>query len=420
MERPQIPERVARPPWPRRAGSVLTSLTALIATTVISGPAAAADPGGPCVLARGDVHHSEGLDTWNTGYPRPTRTLDAVMIFLSFPDAEPYTTPDELVADHFPDTSDFFRRASYGQFDLRVHPMRRWTAMPEESTSYAIQRDWDPAHRTAYLRDAVAAADPAVDFARYDIVYLVADPDAPGIDADATKVVNFDQPLHADGTPLRRLVTVFENHPPDLHVLAHETGHVFDLPDLYRRPTDGGDDWDTRVGDWDLMGSQFGLAPDPFGWHKWKLGWLRGRQVTCLRNPRRTVHSLAPIGAPAPRGAPGADLRTRLVVIRTGPAEVLAIEARGAFGNDAGICAEGVLVYRVRSDIASGDGPIEVLDAHPGSEACHGESVYPKLADAPLGVGEALDIDPGGLRVQVRERTADGVWTVRITSGKQS
>ncbi|MEU0459171.1 class F sortase, partial [Streptomyces sp. NPDC006129] len=32
---------------------------------------------------------------------------------------------------------------------------------------------------------------------------------------------------------------------------------------LYHRPADGKGDWDTHVGDWDLMGSQFGLAP-PF------------------------------------------------------------------------------------------------------------------------------------------------------------
>ena len=59
---------------------------------------------------------------------------------------------------------------------------------------------------------------------------------------------------------------MFEHHPPDHNVLAHETGHVFDLPDLYHRPVDGKGDWDTYVGDWDVMGSQFGLAPELFGW----------------------------------------------------------------------------------------------------------------------------------------------------------
>ncbi|NEE53637.1 peptidase M6, partial [Streptomyces sp. SID8455] len=73
------------------------------------------------------------------------------------------------------------------------------------------------------------AADEDVDFSAYDIVYLVADPDAPGVDSDATKVVNFERPLRADSTDIRRVVTVFEQHPPDRNVLAHETGHVFDL-----------------------------------------------------------------------------------------------------------------------------------------------------------------------------------------------
>lgn len=85
--------------------------------------------------------------------------------------------------------------------------------MPKPSAAYAIRRDWSPEGRAAYLHDALAAADPHVDFSRYDVVYFVADPDAPGVDSDATKVVNLDDPLHADGTDIRRVVTVFEKHP---------------------------------------------------------------------------------------------------------------------------------------------------------------------------------------------------------------
>ncbi|MFJ5773550.1 M6 family metalloprotease domain-containing protein [Streptomyces sp. NPDC093094] len=407
----------------RSTAAVLTTMSALAATSLIGAPSVA-EPfsASPCALERTDVHHSEGVDTWNAVYPRPARELKAVLIFLSFPDSAPLTTPDQLTADHFPATSDFFARASYGRFTLRPKPLRTWLTMPRPSTAYAIRRDWNAVHRAAYLRDALAVADERVDFSAYDIVYFVADPDAPGVDSDATKVVNLNVPLRADGTDIRRFVTVFERHPPDRLVLAHETGHVFDLPDLYHRPVDGEGDWDTHVGDWDLMGSQFGLAPDLFGWHKWKLGWLDPRQVVCVPGPDPARLTLEPLGAgpgvtvTGAAGAPsfGLGRGTKLAVVRTGRDSVLAFEARGRLGNDEDACRSGVLVYRVSSSAASGSGPVEVVDAHPRTEACWENSVYPPLADAPVGVGESFTVPGEGVRVEVEGRTPAGAWTVKI------
>ncbi|MFF0474173.1 M6 family metalloprotease domain-containing protein [Streptomyces sp. NPDC004284] len=411
MRAQQPPGGVERPRL-RAGAAAFTSLAALAATGLVAGPAVGVSPANPCALPRTAAHHSLGLDTWNGSYTRPNRPLDAVMIFLSFPDSTPLTTPAELAADHFPATSEFFDRASYGRFVLRPHPRSVWTPMPHASEAYGIRRDWDAGKRAAYLRDAVAAADKDVDFSRYDVVYLVADPDAPGVDSDATKVVNLEHPLEVDGTEIKRVVTVFERHPPDRNVLAHETGHVFDLPDLYRRPEDGKGDWDTHVGDWDVMGSQFGLAPDLFGWHKWKLGWLSSAQVTCVQGSGPRLVGLEPTDDPP---GPGGALGTRLAVVRTGPDSVLAVEARSGAGNDADTCTEGVLVYRVRNDAASGDGPVEVVDAHPDTAACVERSVYPPLADAPLEEGETLTVPGSGVRVEVVEHTRAGVWTVKIT-----
>ncbi|MCX4477205.1 M6 family metalloprotease domain-containing protein [Streptomyces cellulosae] len=406
-----------------------TTMSALAATSMVSVPSAP-EPfsAEPCVLTRTDAHHSEGLDTWNAAYPRPSSRLDAVMVFLSFPDSRPLTSPDELAADHFPMTSRFFEQTSYGKFRLRAHPVKRWIRMPRPSTSYAIQRDWTVAHRAAYLRDALAASDPHVDYSRYDIVYFVADPDAPGVDSDATKVVNLDRPMRADGADIRRVVTVFENHPPDRLVLAHETGHVFDLPDLYHRPVDGKGDWDTHVGDWDLMGSQFALAPDLFGWHKWKLGWLEPRQVRCVQEGGPVRLTLEPLGA-APgtpvtgaAGAPsfGLGRGTKLAVVRTGTDTALAFEVRSPVGNDRAACRPGVLVYRVSSGTRSGRGPVEVIDAHPHTEACWEDSVYPPLADAPVALGESFTVPGESVRVDVEGRTPSGAWTVKITTGERA
>lgn len=415
-----FPRTFARPPL-RSTAAVFTTMAALAATSLITGPSVAGPfSAAPCTLERTEAHHSEGLDTWNSAYPRPARSLDAVMVFLSFPDARPMTTPAELAADHFPATTRFFERASYGRFTLRPHPLRQWIRMPRPSTAYAIQRDWSAADRGAYLRDALAAADGQVDFSRYDVVYFVADPDAPGVDSDATKVVNLDVPLRADGTDIRRVVTVFEKHPPDRLVLAHETGHVFDLPDLYHRPMDGKGDWDTYVGDWDLMGSQFGLAPELFAWHKWKLGWLERRQVACVRGPEPARLTLEPVDAgPGPGGAGilGVGRGTKLAVVRTGPDSALAFEAREALGSDAAVCRQGVLIYRIHSGEASGEGPIQVIDAHPRTEACWENSVYPPLADAPVDVGETFKVPGEEVQVTVTGRTATGAWDVEIQVG---
>ncbi|WP_425443905.1 M6 family metalloprotease domain-containing protein [Streptomyces aidingensis] len=385
---------------------MIACVSVLIGAGSMAAPGEPARADEPCSLPRHPVHHSLGLDTWNDHYPRPQGELRAGMFFLSFPDAEPSADPGTIAGHYFPATAEFFDRASYGRFRLHTEVAGDWVRMPRESADYGIRRDWPPELRSAYLRDALRVLEPLADFTAYDLVYLVADPDAPGVNADATKVVNFDRPVRVGNAEIRRLVTVFERTPPDRNVLAHETGHVFDLPDLYRRPDVSNGDWDTHVGDWDVMGSQFGLAPDPFAWHKWKLGWLTAGHVACVSAPGVSLHTLQPLGAPLDPAGPGGD--TRMVVVRTGPSEALVAEVRTATGNDRGTCSEGVLLYRVRSDVPSAQGPVEVLDGHPAGSACHGRSVHPRLADAPLRPGESYWDEESGVRFEVGEPTSTG------------
>ena len=111
----------------------------------------------------------------------------------------------------------------------------------------------------------------------------------------------------------------------------------------------------------------------------------------------------------------GSGRGTKLAVVRTGWESALAFEARGPVGNDDSVCRQGILIYRIRSAAESGGGPMEVVDAHPHTESCGNESVYPPLADAPVTEGESFTVPGGNVRVQVEDRTPSGAWTVRIT-----
>lgn len=67
------PGGAERPPL-RSLAAAATSLLALAATSLVAGPAAAAvRDAAPCALPRTAAHHSLGLNTWNTAYPRPDR-----------------------------------------------------------------------------------------------------------------------------------------------------------------------------------------------------------------------------------------------------------------------------------------------------------------------------------------------------------
>jgi hypothetical protein len=147
--------------------------------------------------------------------------------------------------------------------------------------------------------------------------------------------------------------------------------------------------------------------------------------VRCVQDAGPARLTLEPLaagpGVPAEgaAGSPafGLGRGTKLAVVRTGRDSVLAFEARGPVGNDAAACRQGVLVYRVRGGAQSGGGPIEVIDAHPRTEACWEDSVYPPLADAPIALGESFTVPGEGVRVEVEGRTAAGAWIVKIGVG---
>jgi M6 family metalloprotease-like protein len=423
----QTRHRIRRTSSPRRTTG-LAAITALAlacltpASTTLSsttrasaGPVAANESAlGPCrIAATLGVQMSEGIPT-PPGYSRSTGEVRALNLMIDFPDAVGAGTALKRLGEFFPQTSDWFRTSSYGRLSYRPHaPFSDWLRMPMPFAAYGIERGspYEPGYRKL-VQDVVAAADPKVDFSSYDLVNILVTPNAGPSALDTVLSVTFsgntDAPI-ADGVPLSNTSFVYSRQDDGsgsydetgFRVLPHENGHVFGLPDLYT--SEGGG----AVGHWDIMSEDWGANNDLLGWHKWKLGWLDNDQIGCAAAPGTTEYALTPLAA---KGG------SKMAIVPLTPETGYAVEVRTRAGNDEAVCEPGVLIYRVQSDVDTGQGPVTVADSDRDSGGCtRRPNVNAELSDAPYRPGESFTDRQNGVRISVLREDRGGAYRVRVT-----
>lgn len=378
--------------------------TALVLISCLPVPAAAAAPGPPapatdCALPGRTGWTDEGHDTDRTQFQPATGTRRALTLYVDFPDA-PATDSTGPYAAHLAPAADWMGRASYGRLRLVNTPLHRWIRMPADSTSYGFARGLTFEAHEKYLRDAITAADPYVDFSRYDMVYVVPARTATAIPFSPTYLYDPAAPgVTADGTRIKWAVTFGQDMWHWGHkVAAHETAHTFGLPDLYSFTGSP----HQYAGGWDVMGNIAGHAPQYLGWHSWKLGWTRDDQVACLAASGRRTVRLTPVERPG---------GTKIAVLRTGETTAYVAESRRAEGNDAAACSTGVLIYKVGSATQTGQGPVRIMNANPTTTPPAGCTPLDLAAYAP---GQTFTDPATGARIDVLAggRTGD---TVRLS-----
>ncbi|MCS0635845.1 M6 family metalloprotease domain-containing protein [Streptomyces sp. LP05-1] len=401
--------------------SLATASATLPDRTRVSAGSVAADDAtdalglAPCRIASTlGVQMSEGIPT-GTGYTRSTGEVRALNLMVDFPDAPGEGPAMSRFAEFFPQTSDWFRTASYGRLTYRPEtPLPDWLRMPMPFAAYGMERGspYEPGYRRL-VEDIVDAADSRVDFSAYDLVNILVTPNAGPSALDTVLSVTFSgngEAPHADGVPLANTSFVYSRqddgsgsyHETGYRVLPHENGHVFGLPDLYT--TEGGG----AVGHWDIMSEDWGANNDLLGWHKWKLGWLDNDQVRCASAPGSRIYSLTPLGTTG---------GTKLAFVPVDGESGYAVEVRTREGNDEAVCEPGVLIYRVQSDVDTGQGPITVADSDEDSGGCtRRPNVHAELSDAPFRPGESFADEEGGIRITVLSEEPDtGSYRIRIT-----
>ncbi|QES48717.1 M6 family metalloprotease domain-containing protein [Streptomyces venezuelae] len=380
------------------------------------GPVAAANESAlaPCRIAETmGVQMSEGLPT-PPGYARSTGEVRALNLMVDFPDAKGEGTALDRLAEFFPQTSDWFRTSSYGRLSYKPEaPIRTWLRMPMPFAAYGIERGsaYEPGYRQL-VEHIAKAADEEVDFSRYDLVNILVTPNAGPSALDTVLSVTFSGNGEApvvDGVPLANTSFVYSRQDdgsgsyPETgyRVLPHENGHVFGLPDLYT--ADGGG----AVGHWDIMSEDWGANNDLLGWHKWKLGWLDGKQIGCASRSGTSEHVLSPLAV---------EGGTKLAFVPLSESSGYAVEVRTRAGNDEAVCKPGVLVYKVNSAVDTGQGPVTVSDSTETSGGCtRRPNVHAELSDAPFGPGETFTDEKAGVKVMVLGELRNGSYRVRIT-----
>ncbi|AUG77080.1 peptidase M6 [Kitasatospora sp. MMS16-BH015] len=383
-----------------RPTAALLALCALLALLLVPAHRAAASSS-PCALAGTTGWMDEGHDTDRTRFQQPLGTKRVLMLYVDFSDA-PADAPTANYGAQITPAADWMWQASYGRTWLAITQLPRWLRMPQPSTSYGYQRGISFEQHELYVRQAVEAADPYVDFSQYDLVYVVPPRTASAISFTPTYVYDpTTAGVSADGSRIKWAVTFGQ----DLwywgpKIADHETGHTFGLPDLYGYD---GADIHRYVGGWDLMGKVGGPAPEYFGWEAWKLGWLDEAQVACVPGVGQTT---VPLTAVEYVGG------TKIVVLKLTATLAYVVESRRAAYADRAPCSTGVVVYRVDTSVATGEGAVQVMNGNPGAAVPAGCTALDLAALQP---GQTFTDPYWGVRVEVLSGGTYGD-TVRATS----
>jgi len=357
-------------------------------------------PASDCAMAGATGWTDEGHDTDYTQFQQPIGTKHVLMLFVDFPDAPPTGSLNDYYRALAP-AQDWMKQDSYGKLHLDIDPLKRWITMPQTSASYGFQRGITFEEQELYVKQAVQAADPYVNFSQYDMLYIVPTRTASAITFSPTYLYDPTAAgVTADGKRIKWAITFGQDMYHWVYKAAdHETSHTFGLPDLYAFTAT---DYHRYVGGWDLMGNIAGPAPQHVGWERWKFGWIDDKQVACLPAAGSRTVRLTTVERPG---------GTKIAVVKTSDTTAYVAESRRAVGADSAACSTGVLIYKVDTSTQTGNGPLQVINGNPTATPPTGCTPLDMAAYHP---GQSFTDPATGVRIDVDKR-GTLTDTIRIT-----
>ena len=290
----------------------------------------------------------------NNGFPRradrlPTSgVIRALMIPVDFPDVIGAGNPAEIYFDMAKGMDDFYRRISEDQVSFSFQILPNYLRMNFQSNAYNLGT-WSGGDSLGYYKAAVAAADSYVDYSKFDVVYVLSPKNIPW--SSIAYGPAFPMRIEtSDGDLMNGSISgadAYQNFPgADWKWIAHETGHLFGLHDLYT--TNGRKE---TYGSWDIMSLNWSVqAIELNAWNRYISDWLKESQIDCLTLDSLSSTPVSRSLAPLVKSLSG----TKAQLIRLSSSKILVAEYRISGGFDViPQSNEGVLIYTVDMQVPS-------------------------------------------------------------------
>jgi M6 family metalloprotease-like protein len=363
------------------------------------------NPTAPCQL-KTQVEEAEPMV--RAGFPRSTVRLPhtgvvrALIVPVDFTDVPGETEPATEFFSMAKGVHDYFAKQSGGRvhFDFKI--VKNWQRQSFASNKYELGK-WSGGDAGGYFSALIRQADPLVDFSQFDAVYFLSPPTIPWSSiAYGPALPRFPT---GDGVTIGGSFSGADAYSNNgtrgarWKWMAHETGHLFGLQDLYTNGVDATFGW------WELMSMNWSNAfIELTAWNRYISGWLTDSQIACLTPATIDAAGTTVLIEPIERDSTD---KIKAVAIPLSSSKILVVESRRAEGldNTASDQAAGTLVYTVDMTIATIKGAWHTIMP---ARATDGDT----FKDAALRVGETVEVD--GYVIKVVSQTADGD-TVLVT-----
>ena len=340
----------------------------------------------------------------NVGFPKPKDRLkskgeiNALILPIDFATLPGSGSPAEVFYQMATEMDKYFKAMSNNQVSFNYKVLPSWHRANFDLASFKLG-SWNSGDPAGYYLTALASADSVVDYSQFDVVYVLSPKQVPSSVIAYGPAFPSPHPSD-DGTVFNGTFSgadaYRENSRFAWQWMAHETGHLFGIYDLYTIEPNA-----NVYGDWDIMSNNWGNLLELNSWNRYIQGWLTDDQVKCLTIAQLTTPVEVTINPLNQR-----NTEVKAAVIKVSDTEVIVMEVRRNGGYDQISAAnQGLLVYKVDLKVPSIKGGYQT-QRRPGS-------AHPQFHDAPLRPGDKITV--GNVKIEVVSTGVNGD-VVRISN----